>query len=167
MFRLLTSVLLCAFSWSWTIAQSQFNEVDLRVKRVGLGSSYSQVLHQLGRPASTQREKVISDGTCGPSYTSLLLNYKGAVVELHGDLRGRTVEVVSMEITSSKFFIMPGIKVGMTEPEALAKLGKPAQGMWELGVRTLTYVTKGNDGVAVLFFRDGRLEKVYWKYTLC
>src|SRR6185503_12233004 len=166
MFRLLTSVLLCAFSWSWTIAQSQFNEVDLRVKRVGLGSSYSQVLRQLGRPISRDRTKVM-DETCGPPYTFLQLKYNGAVLELHGDLRGRTVEVVSMEITSSKFFIMPGIKVGMTEPEALAKLGKPAQGMWELGVRTLTYVTKGNDGVAVLFFRDGRLEKVYWKYTLC
>ena len=125
------------------------------------------VLRQLGRPISSTREKVVSDGTCGPSYTSLQLNYKGAVVELHGDLRGRKLEVVSMEITSPQFLIMPGVKIGMTEQQVISKLGKPQEGMWELGVRRLTYVTKGNDGGAVLHFRDDRLEKVYWSYTLC
>ena len=173
MVRLLTCVLLCAFCWSSTIAQSvqsqnptQFNEVDLRVKRVGLGSSYSQVLRRLGRPISTTREKVM-DETCGPPYTFLQLKYKGAVVELHGDLRGRDFKVVSMEITSPRFVILPGIKIGMNEQEAVSKLGKQVEGSNELGLRMLTYVTKGNDGGAVLSFRDGRLVKVRWTYTLC
>lgn len=171
---LLTFVSLCIVCWSSTIDAlahrqdaAQLTEVDFRVKDVALGSTYAVVLRQLGRPVSSKREKMLDD-TCGPPSTSLRLSYKGAVVELRGDLAGRNFEVVSMEVTSSSLLITPGIKIGMTEEDARSKLGgAPWRVMNESGFRILDYVTQGNDGGARLYFRDRRLVKVHWNYTLC
>lgn len=167
MFRALTSLLLCTVCWFGpTQDPQQFTEVDLRVKGVGLGSAFGVVLRQLGQPVSSKREKIDDDG-CGPAYTSLRLRYQGASLELSGDLKGRNFYVISMEVTSPKFLIAPGVKIGMTEEEAQAKLGAPMEVRTESGSRMLIYVTKGNDGSALLYFRDGRLVKVQWDYTSC
>ena len=175
MFRALTCVLLCTLCWSTTIAQlghaqdpQQITEVDFRVKSVGLGSSHSLVLRQLGRPISSKRQKIPDDhGVCGPAYTLFELRYNGAVIELHGDLSGRNFEVASMEITSPKFLIAPGIRIGRTEAETRSKLGEPIHERTEPGSRVLYYVTKDNLGGAGLYFRNGQLVKVNWNYTLC
>lgn len=163
MLRALTYVLLLL-----TVSQSA-TEVDFRVKGVGLGSSHAHVLRQLGKPISSKREKVIDEfEACGPSYTSLRLHYDGAVLELNGDLKGQNFRVVDIEITSPKFLIAPGLRIGMTEAEARSKLGgTPWQETTDAGFRVLSYVTKGNDGGAGLYFRNGRLVKVLWNYTAC
>jgi hypothetical protein len=173
MLRVLTTVLLCIVCWFSTTedfarAQNpdQLTEVNFSVKGVRLGSSYALVLRQFGRPLSSKREKIL-DETCDSAHTTLRLTYKGAVIDLKGDLRGRHFEVVSMEITSPQLLIMPGVKMGMTEQETRSKLGEPWQVSNESGHRMLNYVTKGNDGGAVLYFLDGRLVKVQWQYTLC
>ena len=173
MVRALISVLLCWSSMPGLSAQTQtserLTEVDVRVKGVGLGSSYPQVLRQLGRPASSTREKIIDEfEVCGPSYTSLRLIYKGALIELRGDLQARDFKVVSLKITSPQRLITPGIKIGMSEQEARSKLsGEPWQVRDDSGFRILNYVTKGNDGGVGLYFRNGRLVKVESGYTLC
>ena len=175
MVRTLTSVLLCIVCWTSTPARFEFkqepppvNEVDFRVKGVGLGSSYALVLRQLGRPLSSKREKIGDyEGLCGGSYTSLQLRYQGVGIELMGDLRGRDFQVITMEVTSSKILIAPGLKIGMTEAEMRSKIGAPFQEKTESGFRILNYVTKGNEGAAGLYIRDGRLVKVQWDYTLC
>lgn len=168
MIRLLTSLLLCTVCWSPTIGQdpSQLTEVDFRVKGVGLGNSYAAVLRQLGRPVSSRREK-IEDEACSPPYTSLTLSYKGAVIEFVGDTRGRAFKVVSMEVTSPQYLITPRVKLGMSEQEVRSKLGEPWQVTNESGLQILNYVTKGNDGGAGLYFRNGRLVKLQWAYTAC
>ena len=175
MIRTLTAVLLCIVCWSSTPASfspqqdpETFTEVDFRVKGVGLGSTYAVVLRQLGRPVSSKREKMDGDfGVCGPAYISLKLRYHGVEIELSGDLKGRNFYVIAMEVTSPKFLIAPGVKIGMTEEETRAKLGAPFQERTDSGVRILNYVTKGNDGAAGLYFRDGRLVKVQWDYLMC
>ena len=175
MVRTLTSMLLCIACWSSTPAwfathqdPQTFTEVDFRIKGVGLGSSYAVVLRQLGRPVSSKREKMDSDfGVCGPAYMSLKLRYQGVELELSGDLKGRNFYVISMEVTSPKFLIAPGVKIGITEEETRSKLGAPFQERTEAGFRILNYVTKGNDGTAGLYFRDGRLVKIDWGYTMC
>lgn len=173
MARALTALLLCTVCWSSTIGWTEHNqdpeqltEVDLRVKGVGLGSSYAVLLRQTGRPVSSHREK-IHDETCGPAHTSLELKYNGAVLELVGDLQGRDFKVVSFEVTSPRLIMSPGIKIGMSQEKAQSKLGTPWQISNESGFRILNYVTKGNDGGVFLYFRNGRLVKVYWRYTLC
>ena len=175
MVRMLTSVLLCIVCWSSTTARfgSQqdpppLTRIDFRIKGVGLGSSHAQVLRRLGRPISSKREKIPDDfGVCGGSYTSLRLRYHGVEIELMGDLRGRHFQVISMEVTSPKLLIAPGLRIGITEEEMRFKIGAPFQEKTESGFRILNYVTKGNEGGAGLYIRDGRLVKVQWDYTMC
>lgn len=159
------SVFLCLLCWH-TQDPNPATEVDLRVKGVGLGSSYARVVSRLGRPISSKREKIL-DETCGPAHTLLRLRYKGAVVELMGDLQGRNFEVVTIEVTSAQMLVTPGVKVGLTEQTTRSKLGAPWQTRNESDYLILNYVTKGNDGGAALYFRDGRLVKIQWQYTLC
>jgi hypothetical protein len=64
-----------------TQVPDKLNEVDFRVRRIALGSSYSTVLRNFGKPLSVEREK-ITDETCGPAHTSLRLTYKGLTTEL-------------------------------------------------------------------------------------
>ena len=175
MVRTLTSVLLCLVCWSTTLARfgplqdpQPATEVDFRVKSVGLGNSYAQVVRRLGRPISSRREKIPDDfGVCGGAYTSLRLRYPGVEIELMGDLRGRDFQVISMEVTSPNILIAPGIRIGMTEAETRSKIGPPLQERTESGFRIQNYITKGNEGGAGLYIRDGRLVKVQWDYTMC
>lgn len=175
MIRTLTAVFLCFLCWSSTTARfahqqdpQPAKEVDFRVKGVGLGDSYARVLRQLGRPISRKREKIPDDfGVCGGAYTSLRLRYQGVEIELMGDLRGRNYQVISLEVTSPKILIAPGIRIGMTEEETRSQIGPPLQERTESGVRIQTYITKGNEGGAGLYIRDGRLLKVQWDYTMC
>jgi hypothetical protein len=95
------------------------------------------------------------------------LRYQGVVIELMGDLRGRGLKVVSMEVTAAQTLIGPGIKLGMTEKEIRSRLGVPWRESDESGFHLLDYVTKGNLGGAALHFATGRLVKVQWQYTLC
>ena len=167
-FRVITSILLCIVAGTAQAQdQERLTEVDLRVKGVGLGSSYAQMLRQLGRPISSRREK-IDDETCGPKHTLLTVKYKGVVIELVGDPRGRDFKVVSFEITSPQLLMTPGIKLGMSELDARSKIGgEPWQVQNDSGFQILNYVTKGNDGGVSLYFRNDRLVKIQWAYTAC
>jgi hypothetical protein len=142
-----------------------FNEVDFRVRNVGLGTSYSTVLSKFGKPLVLKREKIFDD-TCGPPHTSLRIKYAGLVIRLDGDIRGRDFTVVSIEIISRQIPISP-VRIGMSEREVRSILATPWQETNESGLRVLSYVTKGNDGGARLYFRAGKLMKIHWEATLC
>lgn len=141
------------------------NEVDVRVRNVGLGSSYSTVLRQFGKPLALERENILDD-TCGDPYTSLTLKYAGFVIELRGDIRGRHFTVVSIEINSPQKVVSP-VQLGITEKDVRSLLGSPWQERNESGFHILYYVTKANDGVVLLSFRAGKLSKIHSKATLC
>ncbi|HSS21803.1 MAG TPA: hypothetical protein VLL54_17150 [Pyrinomonadaceae bacterium] len=147
-------------------ASQKFNEVSLRVRGVGLGSSQAAVLRRFGKPLSRKQE-TITDETCSPRHTDLTLTYEGMTFKLEGDVRDRKFEVVSIELTSKKVVISPKIEIGFTEKQVRIRLGAPNEAQDEPGLRKLFYVTKGNDGSAVLSFERGKLVKVYWQYTLC
>jgi hypothetical protein len=141
------------------------NEVDVRVRNVGLGSRYSTVLRQFGRPWALERENILDD-TCGDPHTSLRLKYAGFVIELRGDIRGRHFTVVSIEINSPQKVVSP-VHLAMTEKHVRSLLGSPWQERNESAFHILYYVTKANDGVVLLSFRAGKLSKIHSKATLC
>jgi hypothetical protein len=160
------------FGGTWTALDSRgarkpetLNEVDFRVRNVGLGTNLSSVLRKFGKPLTMTREKVL-DETCGPPYTSLSLRYPGLVIRLEGDIRGRDFRVVSVEVTSSELLVSQ-IRIGMTEKEVRSRLSLPRQERNESGFHILNYATKANDGGAGLYFRAGKLMKVHWEATLC
>ena len=149
----------------WAQKAETPNEVDFRVRTVGLGTAYSTVLRQFGKPLAMKRKRILDD-TCGPPYTALRLKYSALLIELEGDIRGRGFTVASVEINAPQMHLSP-VRIGMTEKEVQSRLGSPWQSSDESGFRVLYYVTKGNDGGARLYFRAGKLMKVHWEATLC
>jgi hypothetical protein len=142
------------------------SEVDLRIRRVGLGSALSQVQQRFGVPSS-RREESISDTTCGPPYTRLDLSYKGLALRLQGSFEGKRFTVVSVEVSSRKWIVHPGLRVGMEEQLVRRKLGEPIEESDEGGFHRLHYVNKGNDGFAVFYFKGRILIKMEWESNLC
>lgn len=159
------------FGGTWRVDSRGFqnpdtlNEVDFRVKNVGLGSTRSSVLRQFGKPLTIIRERIL-DESCGPPYTSLLFKYPGLVIRLEGDISGRDFRVVSVEVNSPKRLVSP-VRIGMTDKEVRSRLSSPWQERDESGSHILYYVTKGNDGGSRLYFRAGKLMKIHWEATLC
>ena len=142
------------------------NEVNLKIKSVGLDAPYANVLRRLGRPQKIRRVKNL-DETCGDPSTIMTLYYPGLIVTLEGPLSGRNLRVVSFESTSSSWTVSPGIRMGIGERRVKAKLGTSAEEADESGLHKLYYEIKNGPGTAVLYFRAGRLVKVEWGYTLC
>jgi len=142
------------------------SEVDLRIRRIGLGSALSQVQQQFGVPSS-RRQESISDTTCGPPYTRLNLSYSGLVLRLQGSFEGKQFTVVSVEVSSRRWIVHPGLRVGMEEQLVRRKLGEPIEDSDEGGFHRLHYVNKGNDGFAVFYFKGRILIKMEWESNLC
>jgi hypothetical protein len=146
-------------------ARDNIVEVDLRVTGIGLGSTLSAVTRRLGKPQRVQDENSLDD-SCGPPSTFRTITYDGLAVVLLGTLDRRNFTVVSIAVTSGRWAI-GRVRLGMTESEVRMILGKDYESGEEAGVRTLTYINKGNDGFAALEFRTGKLVKVSWESALC
>ena len=141
-------------------------QVELKVHGVGLGASYARVRRQLGKPRVIKREKDLDD-TCYPPHRVLTLVYDGLTIELFGGLERDDFQVVAIGVTSSKWLITPGIRIGKNEQAARLRLGAQPEETDATGDRKLRYVNKGNDGFAMLQFQDDRLVKVSWESALC
>jgi hypothetical protein len=133
-------------------------EVDLSVNGIRSGTSYSDVLKILGRPSRV--ENAPPDDLCGigPMRT---LYYRGLTIEL---TRPRKMYVVvTMTVTSPRFRLNQGIRIGTSMKIARTKLGR---GNGDTATK-LYYVTKGNLGGVTFFFRNKKLLKVEMSETLC
>jgi hypothetical protein len=104
--QLISSVLLLLLALP--IAASA-GEIDLRIKGVGLGTPHSIVLRRLGKPLRIKRGEF---DECGGDITTTR-RYSGLVIKLLGDGKGRNFTVVSIELTSSKWSVARGIRVGV------------------------------------------------------
>ena len=138
-------------------------EIDLRIKGVGLGTPQSIVLRRFGKPLQSERSEV---DPCGGDVTTTR-RYNGLVIQLLGDGTGRNFTVVSIDLTSPKWTVASGIRVGADARRVRAKFGAPLEKKMESGLEIWSYVNKGNDGFAGLYFRRGKLVKVVWESALC
>jgi hypothetical protein len=143
-----------------------FTDVHFRVRNVGLGDSHATVLRRLGKPQATKHEEIL-DATCGPAHTLVRLIYKGGQVVLNGDLSGRNLKVVSIEIASPQLLVEPGVRVGMSEKEVLSKLGPPSMVYAESEFRILDYFNNKTYISGQFYFREDRLTKVLLEYVDC
>jgi hypothetical protein len=141
-------------------------EVHLRVRGIGLGSSYSLVRQRLGRPRRLHDERQLDD-TCGPPHTARTLDYDGLTVVLLGTLNKRNFTVVSMDVTSRRWLISQSVRVGMRYDVVKSVLGKDYEGRDGPIAQKLNYVNSGNDGFARLTFERGLLVRVAWGSALC
>ncbi|MDQ6785317.1 MAG: hypothetical protein M3033_00660 [Acidobacteriota bacterium] len=136
------------------------NVIDLKVKSVTIGTSYSAVVRQLGKPLRSANQ---GSFPCGDKL--LTLYYSGLVIKLDGDGQKQNFSVVSIEITTAKWIPSKGIKIGSDLKNLQTKLGQPDNETKKSGLTNLSYFI--NDGEANFYFKNNKLTKIVWEENLC
>lgn len=144
------------------LGQEKWREVDLKVNGIGSGTTYSTIIKKLRKPLHSENGGF---DECGGGFIKTL-HYSGLNIGLLSDAKGKVFSVISIEITSSKWLIEPGINVGANIEYVQAKLGQPIGDDID-SQNTLDYVTKDNLGIVNFYFRNNRLVKVEMQETLC
>ncbi len=130
-----------------------------KIKGVGIGASYQEVLRQLGKPLSNRK-----GGTNPCGGTKQVLRYSGLTITLD-EGEDRQNIVVLIEVTSSKWEIASGISVGASSEDVQAKFGQPDDTTTESGLEVLRYFD--GDGAVDFYFRNKKLVKVNRDLNLC
>ncbi len=156
--RLNLLVLLIAVGILPAIAQDKLTEVDLTVNGIRSGSTIQQV-QKLGKPI---RVKSLGHNDCSDSFERTFI-LSGLKIGLLGSKNGRQGIVYSLEVTSRKWKIEPGLRIGAKRETVLRKYGRPVA--VENG--SLVYVTKNNLGMVGFHFHNGRLIRAEMMETLC
>ena len=139
------------------------SEVDLRINDVGLGTSYETVVKNLGKPLKSKKIRQILECSDNEPYTQLTLTYPGLIIELWNIEDTRKFNVLSIGFTSDGKWAVSGLKIGATQKETIARLGKPTYN----SKSSLSYVNKDNDGFAEFKFKGGKLVSVEWGSAIC
>ena len=160
--KTLIFLIVCFLSTIPVFAQKKLTEVDLRVNGIHSGSQFSAVLRKFGRPSSV---KHLGFDECGRGLRKVL-HYPGLAIGLLGDGKGRKYQVISIGLTSSKWTVSPGIRIGAGKDLVQSRYGQPNEGSYP-GQDVLDYVTKENLGGVTFYFKNGRLIRVLMMETLC
>ena len=160
--QLLLSVLLAIAIFS---TSASAGEVDLKINGIGLGTKYDTVIKNLGKPLKSKKTRYNNvDEICGGiPYTELILTYPGVIVELWGDKDLRKFDVISIKFTSGSKWTVSGLKLGASQKETIARLGKPHDSTKP----SLSYINKDNNGFAEFKFKGGKLVSVEWGSAIC
>ena len=144
-------------------AQSRsLTEVDLTVNGIRNGTKLSQIYRRIGKP---RRVHVIGYDNCATGFRRVLI-YPGVRIGVISDLRGRDSSVISIEVTSSRWKIAPGLKIGAGKAEVRKTFGPPT-GSYQPPGRVLDYVTKDDLGLVNFHFRGNKLVKITMIEALC
>lgn len=146
--------------------QSPAGEVDLSVNGIRFGTSYADVVKAVGKPRNQARERVSAD-SCGPAYMDLGLTYGGLFIRMKGTPKGTDFKAVSFDVTSARWTIAPGIRVGMSDADLRKVVGDPGSTDEVEGTIVEHFVNAGNNGIANLFVKNGKLVRVAWEMKLC
>lgn len=95
----------------------------------------------------------------------MTLYYSGLVIKLDGDGRKQNFSVVSVEITTPKWTVSKGLKIGSNLTNLRMKLGQPDNKTKKFGLTELSYFI--NDGRANFRFKHNKLAKIIWEENLC
>ena len=132
---------------------------QLKVNGIGLGTSRSTVIRQLGKPLQSKRTGVFP---CGG--LEMTLRYSGLEIKLERDIESREYNVVSIEITSAKW-LLSGIKIGANTKDVQSKFKNYFHKTKESGLEGLHY---GNgDGGTSFYFRNNKLVNIHLEYNWC
>jgi hypothetical protein len=132
---------------------------ELRINGIGLGTSHSTVLRQLGKPLQSRKTGVFP---CGDLEKTL--RYSGLIIKLEKDSESQDYKVVAIEITSNKWSVS-GISVGANINDVQAKFKYRHHKTKEPGLVGLHY---GNgDGGTSFYFRNNKLVSIDLEYNWC
>ena len=138
--------------------QLPLREVDLTVNGVRADSSMKEV-NKLGKPTKVTK---LGYDECGGGYRRVLY-LSGLEVGVLGNRSTTKANVISLTITSSKWRIAPGVRIGATRATLIRLFGRPVTSYPD----RLEYVTKENLGGVTFHLRKGKLYRVEMMQTLC
>ena len=148
-------------------AQQKPGEIDLKINGVGLGSTYSDIIKRFKKPLRKTLEKTAANMACsGADETHLTLFYKGLKIVFLGDGKALNMNVVEIEVESSKWTASK-INIGADIQDVKAEFGQSYSESKFLNKITLHYVSKGNSGLVNFEFLDNKLVRILTKETLC
>lgn len=156
--KLLIIAVISLFASLSTTAQGKYTEVDLNVNGVRSGSSMQKV-RSLGRP---NRIKSVGLNECANQYERTIY-FPGLEIGVLGSPNGQRGTVYSLIVTSRRWLIAPGLRVGADRKSVLKAFGKPDT----VEDGKIYYVTKGNLGGVTFEFRNNRLVRAQMTETLC
>lgn len=136
--RLLAFVVFSAGFCVSATGQRTLTEVDLTINGIRSGSSNRQV-QKLGKP---RRVKDLGLDECAELYRRTVY-FPGLEIGLLGSKNGQRGKVFALVVTSSRWTIAPGLRIGAERKTVLKKFGRPV--FEENG--TIRYVTKENLGM--------------------
>ena len=144
-------------------AQSRpLTEVDLTVNGIRNGTKISQIYRRIGKP---RRVRDFGYENCTNGVWRVL-TYPGLKIEVISDLHGHDSSVISIEVTSSRWKIAPGLKIGADKAVVRKTFGPPVGSYIPPGY-VLDYVTKDDLGLVNFYFHGNRLVRVLMQETLC
>lgn len=145
--------------------QTKSKEVDLQVNGVKVGSTLKDTLKRLGKPTREWVDPQKNECTGGYART---LYYDGLEVKLDGNKSGKDATVISIDVTSTKWKLSSGIKLGATMEEVKALFGEPAANQDGDANRWVYEMSEKDGPGAVDFeFKDGKLVSVAALGTVC
>jgi hypothetical protein len=156
--KLITIVILSAAVCMSAAGQRKLTEVDLTVNGIRSGSTLRQV-QKLGKP---QRIKDLGLNECADLFERTMY-FPGLEIRLLGSKNGKRANVYSLIVTSHRWTIAPGLRMGANRRTVLQKFGLPV--VEENG--SISYVTKENLGMVSFDFRNNRLVRAEMMETLC
>jgi len=136
-----------------------WNTVRNDVSGIAIGSTFTEVVGQFGRPNLIKKG---GTNPCGGNKS--IFRYSGIVFTLDEDESKRNIVVV-IEITSPKWKIAPGIRTGFTVAEVRAKMGRLGNMVNEKRSELLEY--GDGDGYINFYFTDGKLVKIVRDLNQC
>lgn len=146
------------------------NFEDLKISGIGLDSSNKDLIKKIGKP-----QKIRNDGdswNCLDSDTKTLF-YRGLTVVVTEDEESKKYKINDIDISSSRFQLDSGIKIGDDINYVFSKVGKPYHQTKDKDLDEYHFmVTNKNDvsndgGIATFSFRNNKLVKIHWHYNFC
>ncbi len=156
-----------AFSVDAASAQPA-NTARIKLKGIGLDSTYAQIVKALGKPANEDIAK--EEGCIGGREKSI--KYAGiSFYMMDGDSKGgKTFEVKAFELTAPGYLVS-GIKIGDTPATVLKKYGRKYKVDTEREPGEITWFYEMNDrygpGTTAVVFKNGKVMKISSAYQVC
>ena len=156
-----------AFSVVAVSAQT-VNTARIKIKGIGLDSTYSQVVKALGKPQSEEAPK--EEGCIGSFEKSV--EYPGvSFYMMDGDSEdGKTFEVKAFEVTAAGHLVS-GIKIGDTPATVRKKYGRKYTVDTEREPGETIWFYEMNDrygpGTTAVVFKGGKVVKISSSHQVC
>ncbi len=153
---------------SASVSAQAVNTAQIKVKGVGLDSTYAQVVRALGKPQTEEAAK--DEGCIGAHEKSV--EYAGvSFYFMDGDSKdGKTFEVKAFEVTAARHLVS-GIKIGDTPSTVRKKYGRKHTVDTEREPGEIIWFYEMNDrygpGTTAVVFKNGKVIRISSSYQVC